>query len=144
MFDHLCVPISCYLSACPIYQLPAMTWQCWCPSSDNVGGSPCPDWCSLPGACNTRIPDFKKIKAWGLVLYLMDSRYFPVIILRSKIKNFTYLRIYSYLFTQFVNKLVKAKIHFCLNFVKEELLPKQWDHVVNKLSKRVSIREVCR
>ena len=55
----------------------------------------------------------------------MDSRYFPVIILRSKIKNFTYLRIYSYLFTQFVNKLVKAKIHFCLNFVKEELLPKQ-------------------
>ena len=50
-----------------------------------------------------------------------------------------YLRIYSYLFTQFVNKLVKAKIHFCLNFVKEELLPKQWDLVVNKLSKRVSI-----
>ena len=55
----------------------------------------------------------------------MKPHSFFAIRLRSKIKNFTYLRIYSYLFTQFVDKLVKAKIHFCLNFVKEELLPEQ-------------------
>ena len=55
----------------------------------------------------------------------MDPHNFPAIRLRSNFKNFTYLRICRYLFTQFVDKLVKAKVYFCLNFVKEELLPDQ-------------------
>ena len=85
--------VTCPLVQSPIYQLSAITWQCWCPSSDSAGGSPCPGWCSLPGACNTHTPELNIFKGWLLVLYLMDPCCFPAIRLRSKIKDFTYMHL---------------------------------------------------